>query len=70
MLEINELVLEREKIILAFRKGEEVELSTLRDICNRFNERCVVKKVFECEGTDQQLWESVTTYFQRLLQVA
>ena len=67
MLELNELIKERDKIMLASLEGEEVDFSKLREICRRFNERCVVEKVFECEGTDQQLWESVTTYFRKLL---
>ena len=67
MLEFNELIQERNKIMLAYLNGKEVDYSQLRDVCRRFNNRCVVEKVFECEGTDEQLWESVITYFQKLL---
>ena len=70
MLEFNELIQETEKNILASREGVKVDFSGLREVCRRFNNRCVVEKVFECEGTDQQLWESVNTYFQRLLKRA
>ena len=67
MLEFNELVQEIGNISFASRQGREVSFSNLREICRRFNKRCVVEAVFECDGTDQQLWESVNTYFQKLL---
>ena len=67
MLEFNELIQERDNIMLTYLDGKKADFSRLRDICMRFNNRCVVEKVFECEGTDEQLWESVTAYFQRLL---
>ena len=70
MLELNELILECDKILLALQLDQKVDLSRLYDICDRFNKRCVVVKVFECEGTDQQLWDSVTAYLQRLLKRA
>ena len=67
MLEFNELIQERDKIMLTCLEGQEVDFSKLRDICRRYNKRCVVEKVFECDGTDQQLWESVTAYLNKLL---
>lgn len=70
MHELNELILECDKVLLALRNDEKVDLSRLYEICDRFNKRCVVVKVFECDGTDQQLWDSVTAYLQRLLKKA
>lgn len=67
MLEFSELIQERDNIMLTHLEGGEADFSRLREICIRFNNRCVVEKVFECDGTDQQLWESVTAYLQRLL---
>ena len=70
MLELKELIEERDSIMLTTLAGGKVDFSKLRDICKRFNETCVVEKVFECDGTDQQLWESVNTYFKKLLKLS
>ena len=67
MLEFSELIQERDSILLTCLKGGEADFSRLREICIRFNTRCVAEKVFECDGTDQQLWESVIAFLQRLL---
>lgn len=67
MLEFAELTKERDNIMLAYLNGQQADFSKLRKICEAFNDRCVAEKVFNTEGTDQQLWESVTTYFQQLL---
>ena len=66
MFEFVQLVRERDKIIASFQKREQVDFSGLRNICRDFNRRCVVESVFETDSTDQQLWESVINYFQKL----
>ena len=67
MFELTQLIEERDKIMLACLNDLQADFSRLRKICHDFNDRCVAEKVFETDGTDQQLWESVTAYFQRLL---
>ena len=67
MLEFGELIQESDRIMFAILADERVDYSRLRDICRRFNDRCVVVPVFKCDGTDKQLWDSVNTYFQKLL---
>ena len=68
MYEFQQLVEERDRILLASLEEERVEdYSKLRSICRKFNERCVTEDVFDVQGTDQQLWESVNTYFRKLL---
>ena len=67
MFEFAKLIEARDNIMLARLNGQQADFSELRKICKDFNDRCVVEKVFNTEGTDQQLWQSVTAYFQRLL---
>lgn len=67
MLEFKKLVEERDNIMLNSLSDEQADFSNLREICKRFNERCVVQPVFKTDGTDQELWESVNTYFAQLL---
>ena len=67
MFEFVQLVREFDNIISAYLEGVEVDFFRLRNICVDFNNRCVVESVFNTNGTDQQLWESVNTYFRMLL---
>lgn len=62
MLEIVELIKELD----AYLRGMPVNFSRLRGICRDFNCRCVKENIFNTNGTDEQLWESVTTYFPKL----
>lgn len=67
MFEFAKLIEARDNIMLARLNGQQADFSELRKRCQDFNDRCVVEKVFEVDGTDEQLWESVITYLQKLL---
>lgn len=60
MFEILQLVKELD----AYLRGVPVNFTKLRKTCREFNS--VVKDAIKTDGTDEQLWESVTTYFPKL----
>lgn len=62
---IEEIIEERDNIIDASLDGEKVNFSRLRKLCQKFNERD--EEVFNIDGTDSDLWKSVSTYFRYLL---
>ena len=56
---------EKQRIVLAKLTGESTDFSRLRQIAREFNEQNDAG--LEVNGSDQELWGSVTSYFRNLL---
>ncbi len=56
---------ERDKIMLRKLMGFTTDFSYLRKICKEFSSK--TDFIFETEGTDQELWDSVNKYFREIL---
>lgn len=62
---LEKLEQERDNIILATLTGQKVDFRNLREMCKEFQKNNDVN--FEIEGTDEELWSSVSTYFRDIL---
>ncbi len=60
-----ELQDEKQRIVMAKLIGEPTDFSRLRQIARDFNEQNDAGLVVN--GSDQELWSSVTSYFRNLL---
>lgn len=56
---------EKKRIVLAKLTGESIDFSRLRQVARDFNEQNDAG--LEVNGSDQELWNSVTSYFRNLL---
>lgn len=56
---------EKKRIVLAKLTGESTDFSRLRQIAREFNEQNDAG--LKVNGSDQELWSSVTSYFRNLL---
>lgn len=56
---------EKQWIVLAKLTGESIDFSRLRQVARDFNEQNDAG--LEVNGSDQELWNSVTSYFRNLL---
>lgn len=56
---------EKQRIVLAKLTGESTDFSRLRQIATDFNEQNDAR--LEVNGSDQELWSSVTSYIRNLL---
>ena len=56
---------EKQRIVLAKLTGESIDFSRLRQVARDFNEQNDAG--LEANGSDQELWNSVTSYFRNLL---
>lgn len=65
MLSLEKLEKERDQIMLTSLAGGEVDFSRLRELCKEYQTE--VDYVFATTGTDEELWNSVITYFRDIL---
>lgn len=56
---------EKQRIVLAKLTGESIDFSRQRQVARDFNEQNDAG--LEVNGSDQELWNSVTSYFRNLL---
>ncbi len=56
---------EKQRIVLAKLTGESIDFSRLRQVARDFNEQNDAG--LEVNGSDRELWNSVTSYFRNLL---
>ena len=59
------LELEKRNIVLANLKNEKVDFSSLREAAKKHAEK--TGAVLNYEGSDLELWRSVTKYFRQML---
>lgn len=64
-MKIEALEEERDKIILSSMMELPIDFTNLRKICKEFS--LTTDFIFATEGTDEQLWDSVNSYFRMLL---
>ena len=62
MLSLEKLEKERDQIMLDSFAGREGNFSRLRELCKEYQTE--VEYVFATTGTDEELWNSVITYFR------
>ncbi len=62
MLSLEKLEKERDQIMLDSFAGRGENFSRLRELCKEYQTE--VEYVFATTGTDEELWNSVITYFR------
>lgn len=60
-----ELMQERDKIMIIKLMGGKVDMTMLRELAKEFSEMDNAKLIID--GTDQELWKSVTNFFRDML---
>lgn len=60
-----ELTQERDKIMMVNLIGGKVDMSRLRELARKFSEMNNAELIVD--GTEQELWESVTKFFKDIL---
>lgn len=60
-----ELMQERDRIMIIKLMGDKVDMTRLRELAKKFSEMNNAKLIID--GTDQELWRSVTSFFRDML---
>lgn len=60
-----QLMMEKDKIMMDRLTGQDIDFSKLREVARAFSESYDAN--LAVDGSDQELWKSVTGYFRDLL---